>query len=122
MYLEIKSYISKVEHKIRFIKYIVSFNSYHYENFVSFSNFSDENNSISISNWKNAIPKISLLPLRIDSNKRVSCSHPLFLESIWNCKTRFLAIFHFLRESCYLSSKSIYPFKISSMIYFYLLY
>lgn len=66
MYLEIKSYISKVEHKIRFVIYCFVI-SYRYEKFVSFSNFSDENNSISIPNRKNAIPKISPLPSRIVS-------------------------------------------------------
>ena len=71
MYLEIKSIILKVEHKICFVKQIVSYNSYRYEKFVSFSNFSNENNSISIPNRKNAIPKISLLSSRI-APKRIS--------------------------------------------------
>lgn len=67
MYLEIKSIILKVEHKICFVKQIVSYNSYRYEKFVSFSNFSDENNSISIPNRKIHVPKISPLPSRIVS-------------------------------------------------------
>lgn len=83
MYLEIKSLILKVEHKICFVKQIVSYNSYRYEKFVSFSNFSDENNSISIPNRKNAIPKISPLPSRIDP-KRISIVVTLLLVVNWS--------------------------------------
>lgn len=83
MYLEIKSFILKVEHKICLVKQIVSYNSYRYEKFVSFSNFSDENNSISIPNRKIHVPKISPLPLRIDP-KRISIVVTLLLVVNWS--------------------------------------
>ena len=100
MYLEIKSFILKVEYKIRFVNKlfrkirIVTKNLYRFLAFLmKIIQFKFQNRKIESQNFatlvENRIKKISIVVI------------PHFLELIWNYKTRFLAIFHSLRESCY---------------------